>query len=145
MIEKQIHHKNIMEITYDLSELGAVARSILENTRSRTILFYGEMGAGKTTLIKQLLAKLGIEEAGSSPTFSLVNVYEADQAQVNHFDFYRIEDESEAYDIGLDEYLQSESFNFIEWPEKIPNFVEEEHQKILIEVLGKQLRKLKFS
>ena len=133
-----------MEVTYVLSNIGSVAREVLEKSQSKTILFYGEMGAGKTTLIKELIQALGAEDAGSSPTFSLVNVYETENGQINHFDFYRIEDESEAWDIGFDEYLQSDAWNFIEWPQKIENFIEEEHQKVEIEVLDQKLRKLKL-
>ena len=131
-----------MEVTYVLSEIDSVARQILEKTRSKTILFYGEMGAGKTTLIKELIEALGAEDVGSSPTFSLVNVYETGNGQVNHFDFYRIEDESEAWDMGFEEYLQSHSWNFIEWPQKIENFIEDEYQKVEIEIVNPGLRKL---
>lgn len=133
-----------MEETYLLSEIESVARKLLEKTKSRTLLFYGEMGAGKTTLIKALLKALGAEDSGSSPTFSLVNVYETENGTVNHFDFYRINDESEAWDMGFEEYLQSGNWNFIEWPQKIENFIEEEHQKLEILILENNYRKLKF-
>lgn len=133
-----------MEVSYLLPEIEAVARELLEKTKSKTLLFYGEMGAGKTTLIKALLKELGAEDIGSSPTFSLVNVYETQNGSVNHFDFYRINDESEAWDIGFEEYLGSGDWNFIEWPQKIENFIEEEHQKLKIEVINEQERKLKF-
>ena len=133
-----------MEVTYVLSNIDSVAREVLEKTRSKTILFYGEMGAGKTTLIKELLQALGAEDIGSSPTFSLVNVYETENGQVNHFDFYRIEDESEAWNIGFEEYLQADAWNFIEWPQKIGNFIEEEHQKVEIQIINQELRKLKL-
>lgn len=133
-----------MEVTYLLSEIELVARELLSKTRSKTLLFYGEMGAGKTTLIKALIHALGADDAGSSPTFSLVNVYETENGRINHFDFYRINDESEAWDIGLDEYLQSNAWNFIEWPQKIKNFIEETHQKVEILTLNEDVRKLKF-
>lgn len=131
-----------MEENYLLSEIESVAQRLLEKSRSRTILFYGEMGAGKTTLIKELLKALGADDIGSSPTFSLVNVYETRNGPVNHFDFYRIQDESEAWDLGFEEYLESGAWNFIEWPQKVENFIEEEHQKVVIEVVDSQLRKL---
>ncbi|NJW54146.1 tRNA (adenosine(37)-N6)-threonylcarbamoyltransferase complex ATPase subunit type 1 TsaE [Salinimicrobium oceani] len=133
-----------MEVTYLLSEIEVVAQKLLAETNSRTLLFYGEMGAGKTTLIKALLRALGAEDTGSSPTFSLVNVYETENGTVNHFDFYRINDETEAWDMGFEEYLDSGNWNFIEWPQKIENFVEEGHQKVEILTLNNELRKLKL-
>ena len=133
-----------MEVTYLLSEIDTVARKLLEKSGSKTLLFYGEMGAGKTTLIKALLRALGAVDTGSSPTFSLVNVYETENGTVNHFDFYRINDESEAWDMGFEEYLESGNWNFIEWPQKIQNFIEEGHQKLEILILENDLRKLKF-
>jgi tRNA threonylcarbamoyladenosine biosynthesis protein TsaE len=133
-----------MERTYLLSDIDAVAKDLLQYSRSKTLLFYGEMGAGKTTLIKSILKNLGAEESGSSPTFSLVNVYETASGTVNHFDFYRIKEESEAWDLGFEEYLEANAWNLIEWPEKIRSFIEEEHQKVEIEVLDNGYRKLKF-
>lgn len=133
-----------MEVTYFLSEIESVARKIIERSKSKTLLFYGEMGAGKTTLIKSIIKELGADDIGSSPTFSLVNVYDTLNGPVNHFDFYRIKDESEAWDMGFEEYLDSDAWNLIEWPEKIENFIEEEHQKLCIEVVGEGKRMLKF-
>jgi tRNA threonylcarbamoyladenosine biosynthesis protein TsaE len=133
-----------MEVTYLLSEIEYVARKLLEQTRSKTLLFYGEMGAGKTTLIKALLKALGAVDTGASPTFSLVNVYDTENGTVNHFDFYRIKDESEAWDMGFEEYLDSGNWNFIEWPQKIENFIDEEYQKVEIKVLENNIRKLNF-
>jgi tRNA threonylcarbamoyladenosine biosynthesis protein TsaE len=133
-----------MEVTYLLSEIEYVARKLLEQTRSKTLLFYGEMGAGKTTLIKALLKALGAVDTGASPTFSLVNVYDTENGTVNHFDFYRIKDESEAWDMGFEEYLDSGNWNFIEWPQKIENFIDEEYQKVEIKVLENDARKLNF-
>ena len=133
-----------MEVTYLLSEIKAVAIEILKNSRSKTLLFYGEMGAGKTTLIKELIRTLGADDEASSPTFSLVNVYETKKGTVNHFDFYRIQNESEVLDMGFEEYLNSENYNFIEWPQKIPNFIEEDYQKVEILIINKTSRRLKL-
>lgn len=133
-----------MELTYKLQELEVVVDYILSNTKSKTLLFYGEMGAGKTTLIKELVKALGVKDTASSPTFSLVNHYESEQGPVYHFDFYRIEDDTEALDMGLEDYLDSGSWNLIEWPEKIENLLGDNPQKLLIQIESIDTRKLKF-
>ncbi|TRO66359.1 tRNA (adenosine(37)-N6)-threonylcarbamoyltransferase complex ATPase subunit type 1 TsaE [Christiangramia sabulilitoris] len=133
-----------MELTYQLHELDVAVDYILSNTKSKTLLFYGEMGAGKTTLIKELVKALGVADIASSPTFSLVNHYESDQGSVYHFDFYRIEEETEALDMGIEDYLDSGSWNLIEWPEKIENLLGENTQKLSIKVDSEDRRTLKF-
>lgn len=119
----------------DLSELGLVAQKLLEKGRNTPVwLFNGSMGVGKTTLIKKLCAELQVTSMVQSPTFSIVNEYEtADKEVVYHFDFYRIKSESEAYDIGVEEYLYSGYFCFIEWPEKIESLWPEHYFSISIE------------
>ena len=104
------------------------------------------MGVGKTTLIKQLCKTLGVTGATSSPTFSLVNEYEADDNQlVYHFDFYRLNKEEEALDMGIDDYLYSGNWCFIEWAEKIPNLIPETHSVITISLLPEGKRSLTLS
>lgn len=113
-----------MKTNYTLKEIGRVAESILREADSRILLFYGEMGSGKTTLIKEIAAKLGVKDLTNSPTFSLVNEYATGQGErMYHFDFYRIEHEDEAYDIGFEEYLDSGSWCLMEWPEKVENLL----------------------
>jgi tRNA threonylcarbamoyladenosine biosynthesis protein TsaE len=113
-----------METIYKLPEIGSVAQGVIDQANSRILLFYGEMGSGKTTLIKEIAAKLGVKDLTNSPTFSLVNEYvTGDGDQMYHFDFYRIEREEEAYDIGFEEYLDSGSWCLIEWPEKVENLL----------------------
>lgn len=133
-----------MVITYDQSELDSVAQRLLANASGKTFLFYGDMGAGKTTLIKALIKALGAVDSGSSPTFSLVNEYESPQGNIYHFDFYRIEDESEALDMGFEEYLDSGAWIFIEWPQKIEKFLDPDSQKVEISNENENYRKLKF-
>src|SRR5690554_4205168 len=134
-----------MEIEYTLSEINLVAAQILKAASHKTLLFYGEMGAGKTTLIKAMVEALGSEDGISSPTFSLVNIYETPKGTVNHFDFYRIEDETEALDIGIDEYLDSGDWNLVEWPQKIERFIDHNHHIVSINSVGRNERVLKFS
>lgn len=133
-----------MVITYDQSELDSIAQRLLANASGKTFLFYGDMGAGKTTLIKALIKALGAVDTGSSPTFSLVNEYESPQGNIYHFDFYRIEDESEALDMGFEEYLDSGAWIFIEWPQKIEKFLGPDSQKVEISNENENYRKLKF-
>ena len=108
-------------ILNSLSELPTAAVQIIEAIGDRNVLaFYGEMGAGKTTFIKAVCVALGVKETISSPTFSIVNEYlSASGRKIYHFDFYRIKDIDEAFDMGYEEYLYSDALCFIEWPEKI--------------------------
>jgi len=133
-----------MVLTYDQSEVYSVAQRLLAEAKGKTFLFYGDMGAGKTTLIKALIKALGAADTGSSPTFSLVNEYESPQGSIYHFDFYRIEDETEALDMGLEEYLNSGAWIFIEWPQKIEKFLDPDSQKVVISNPNQDYRKLKF-
>ena len=133
-----------MELTYKLQELEVAVDYILSNTKSKTLLFYGEMGAGKTTLIKELVKALGVQDTASSPTFSLVNHYDSEEGAVFHFDFYRIENDTEALDMGFEDYLDSEGWILIEWPEKVERLLGENTQKLLIQVESENIRKLKF-
>ena len=109
-------------LTYsDLSELDRITDELVELGGEVPVwLFFGEMGVGKTTLIKKICEKLGVAAIVQSPTFSIVNEYSANSGDlIYHFDFYRLKNEAEAYDIGVEEYLYSGSHCFIEWPEKI--------------------------
>ncbi len=133
-----------MELIYELQELDVAVNYILSNTKSKTLLFYGEMGAGKTTLIKELVKALGIKDTVSSPTFSLVNHYESEEGSVYHFDFYRINDDTEALDIGFEDYLDSGEWNLIEWPEKVERLLGENTQKLHLKVKSENSRMLKL-
>ncbi|RTY84500.1 tRNA (adenosine(37)-N6)-threonylcarbamoyltransferase complex ATPase subunit type 1 TsaE [Flavobacterium sp. ZB4P23] len=135
-----------MNIIFSIDELEEVAQKIITKNPKKVILFHGEMGVGKTTLIKQLCKTLGVTGATSSPTFSLVNEYEAfDNQLVYHFDFYRLNTEFEALDMGIDDYLYSGNWCFIEWAEKIPNLIPETHSVITISLLPDGKRSLTLS
>lgn len=113
-----------MKKTFALQDLSVIAEEIITSVKSKTLLFYGEMGTGKTTLIKEIVKQLGVEDIAHSPTFSLVNEYLSEKGEsIYHFDFYRIEDEAEAYDIGIEEYFYENNWCLIEWPEKVENLL----------------------
>ncbi len=132
-------------VSKDLSDLPEIAAKIVGHISNPSIvLLTGKMGAGKTTLIKHLSRSLGVRDLISSPTFSLVNEYR-DQAGelVYHFDLYRLEALDEAYDMGIEEYLDSGCWCFIEWPELIKDLLPEKFWVIeLLEKDGERLIEL---
>lgn len=124
-----------------LEELKEAAQTIIDAfPQERIFLFYGHMGAGKTTLINELCLLLGVTDHTSSPTFSIVNEYEAAKGQIYHFDFYRLKDEMEALDMGYEEYFYSGHYCFVEWPEKISNLLPLHYVKISISAIENQHR-----
>ena len=126
----------------NLEQLNSIAKQILDYTSThKKFAFYGDIGVGKTTLIKALSLHLGVTDIVSSPTFSIVNEYQAyGNTKIYHFDFYRIDDEKEAFDIGYEEYFFSDAYCFIEWPEKIPNLIEEDMVQIKMSVVENKRR-----
>ena len=137
-----------MEITIENTEgLAAAARQFVEAMGERRIFaFYGKMGAGKTTFIKAICEALGVEDVVTSPTFAIVNEYGADGAfdRVYHFDFYRIKNLREAYDIGCEEYFYSGYPCFIEWPELVEELLPENTVNVSIEVRDDESRLVKI-
>ncbi len=159
----------------NLSELPAIAKAILEFAETKLppfgragvgciFCFYGELGAGKTTLIKELCKQLGVTDKGSSPTFALINEYRAQAPSLKgedkdnsslsqrdsfgagggqglciyHLDLYRLKSESEIYDIGYEDYLFSGNYCFIEWPEKIERLLPKDYVKVKIDVKNEE-------
>jgi tRNA threonylcarbamoyladenosine biosynthesis protein TsaE len=132
-----------MEKVYTINELNQTAIEIIQNLKHKTVLFNGEMGSGKTTLISKIINQLGSKDTVSSPTFSIINQYQLNDNQlVNHFDFYRIKSQHEALDIGVEEYFYSNDYNFIEWSEKIPDLLPPYFTSITIEKIDESTRKL---
>ncbi|GHE37257.1 tRNA (adenosine(37)-N6)-threonylcarbamoyltransferase complex ATPase subunit type 1 TsaE [Sphingobacterium griseoflavum] len=127
----------------NLEELPAAARKILSaHQNDRIFLLKGQMGAGKTTLVHALCTELGVTEATSSPTFSIVNEYDSPSGPIFHFDFYRLKKEEEALDLGYEDYFYSDSYCFVEWPEKIPNLIPHDAREVSIEIISPSSRKI---
>ena len=124
----------ITYISNSLEDTNAFAKVLSKKIKKGdTILFFADMGAGKTTLTKSLLKELGVQSNVTSPTFTIVNEYVAGNTKINHFDFYRIEDESEAEEIGLREMIEDKnSVNIIEWPQNISSILPRNYIKITI-------------
>ena len=132
-----------MQIEFNLQEINLAAEQVIINSNSKVVLFKGEMGAGKTTLIKEIARILGVLGATSSPTFSLVNEYHInDHKLLYHFDLYRLESEVEALDFGIEDYLYSGYWCMIEWPDKIKNLIPEQHTTVTLEVNSNESRLL---
>jgi len=133
-----------MEFNYTEQELENVSNKLLDAFSSVNVwLFEGEMGAGKTTLIKCVCSKLGVIDEMTSPTFSIINEYltESDE-EVYHFDFYRMEDSREAMKIGIEDYFFSGSRCFIEWPEIVREFLPDKYVEISIKLVADNTRHL---
>lgn len=115
-----------------ISELNEISKSIINRIGDKDIIcFYGEMGVGKTTLIKAICEKLGVKDNVSSPTFSIVNEYVSLEGEsIFHFDFYRMEKEEEAFDMGYEDYFYNGDLCLIEWPEKVKSIIPEDIMRI---------------
>ena len=124
-----------MEKKFDnIAVLPHVARELIESfPEERLFAFFGKMGVGKTTLIKELCAYLGVEDNVCSPTFAIVNAYQTiDGSPVYHFDFYRLKSVAEAYDIGYEEYFYSGEYCFTEWTEKVEELLPDHYVRVEI-------------
>lgn len=128
-----------------INELGTVAERLLYFANGdRFFVFEGEMAAGKTTFIKAFCEALGVKDVVSSPTFSIVNEYESPAGAVYHFDFYRLKNLQEAYDIGYEEYFYSNNYCLVEWPQKVEELLPEHYIKVAINITGDSQRRFDF-
>lgn len=135
-----------MKRTYHLDDLPSIAQWILAQCNTRILLFNGPMGSGKTTLIKEISKQLGVKDITSSPTFSIVNEYRSmNDDTLYHFDFYRIENEEEAYDIGFEEYFEGNAWCFIEWPDKVQNLLPLESVMITLTINSDNSRTIEIN
>lgn len=133
-------------IISDIEKYPEAAAQFLHSIgNNRIFAFYGSMGAGKTTFIKSICEAMGVQDAINSPTFAIVNEYEsADGDTIFHFDFYRIKEIAEVYNMGYEEYFYSNAYCFIEWPELVEELLPEETSKVFIEEQADGSRKIRI-
>lgn len=110
-------------IVKDENQLYKVASNILQGTMINKFMLTGGLGVGKTTLVKYFCKQLGVQDVVSSPSFSIINEYMSDYGLIYHFDFYRIQNQEEIFDLGYEEYFDSSNYCFVEWPEKINSLI----------------------
>ncbi|RPG35790.1 MAG: tRNA (adenosine(37)-N6)-threonylcarbamoyltransferase complex ATPase subunit type 1 TsaE [Muricauda sp. TMED12] len=136
-----------MKRNFQLDEINEVANEVLKNAPGKVLCLYGDMGVGKTTLVKALVKELGAVDMANSPTFGLVNEYsdENDNPLAYHFDFYRLNDEMEALDMGFEDYLNSDAWLFIEWPEKISSLLPEDAVRVFLNFIEETTRSIELN
>ena len=130
-----------------IDKIGEVAEEFLKAYPEPAVFcMYGSMGAGKTTFVQALCEKLNVEDVVNSPSFAILNVYNTDkQDSVYHFDFYRLKEEEEAFDLGYEDYFYSDSYCFVEWPEKIASLLPEKRYDVKVTVLDDNSRQIEVS
>ena len=135
-----------MDKVFGLQDLDAISKDVIRSAQGLSVwLINGEMGAGKTTLVKSICRELSVTEVVSSPTFSIINEYKtAEGKSIFHFDFYRLESEVEAFDIGVNEYFESGSICLVEWAEKIPSLIPEHYFEITLQISGPTSRTIYY-
>jgi len=138
-------HEKVLQLSCSTKkELPQIAKSIIKFAGAIKIwLFVGDLGAGKTTLIKQVCHVLGVVDEVASPTFAIVNEYLSPDIMVYHFDFYRLNNAKEALTIGVEEYFYSGNYCFIEWPQKIEEILPDEF--LIIKIIGSEGEKRVFN
>ncbi len=137
----------MIEITFNsLDKIGRAAQEFFQKIENKKLIaFYGEMGAGKTTFIKQLCKILKVTDTVASPTFSIINEYlTEDNDKVYHFDFYRIKEIEEVYNLGYEDYFYSENYCFLEWPELVEELLPDHILRVNIKVLEDESRSITF-
>ena len=129
---------------YNLNQIDAIAESLVAAFEYKIILLKGDLGAGKTTLVKAIVKQLGSNEEVSSPTFGIVNELNIANAKAFHLDLYRIENSEELQQFGFEEYLHSGDYCFIEWPEIAMTLITQPHHTITLNNLNDSTRKISF-
>ncbi len=132
-----------MDMIYTLDQLEGVAATLIKQYSNKPVwAFFAPMGAGKTTLIGQICKQLGVQDAVASPTFSIMNEYEANGQLIYHMDWYRLADEAEARRTGVEAAIDEADLSFIEWPEKAPALLPDNVLKIEIKILDPEHRRI---
>ncbi len=136
-----------MVVEFTLDTIETAAETLLSNTTSRKVIaFHGEMGAGKTTLIHAICEKLGVKDAVGSPTFSIINEYKSGKGEtIYHMDLYRLKDEQEAINAGVEDCLYSGNLSLVEWPEKAPGIFPPDSIHCYLKSNGDNARKLQIN
>ncbi|MBA5793736.1 tRNA (adenosine(37)-N6)-threonylcarbamoyltransferase complex ATPase subunit type 1 TsaE [Flavobacterium sp. xlx-214] len=134
-----------MNCTYSINDLDTVSKQLIKASKYKTWIFNASMGAGKTTLIKAIVKNLGVNDVANSPTFSIVNEYLGNNNEaIYHFDLYRLKNNEEAYDMGLDEYFDDDNWCFVEWPNQAESILPDNFHTISINIIDKNTRELNF-
>ena len=129
---------------FDLNQVDAIAESLVDLFEYKIILLKGDLGAGKTTLVKGIVKKLGSNEDVSSPTFGIVNELTIGRSTAFHLDLYRIESQEELLQLGFDEYIYSGNYCFIEWPEIAMKLISQPHHTITLNTINDSTRNISF-
>ena len=135
-----------LDKVFGLQDLDTISKDIIRSAKGLSVwLINGEMGAGKTTLVKSICRELSVSEVVSSPTFSIINEYKTSQGKsIFHFDFYRLKSEVEAYDIGVNEYFESGNICLVEWAEKIPSLIPDHYFEITLQISDPTSRAINY-
>ncbi len=131
-------------ITRSAKETRWLGESLAERLKPGDVLLLeGDLGAGKSELTRGIAQGLGVEETVTSPSFTILNVYESGRCPLYHFDWYRLESSGELYELGMDEYLGGDGIAVVEWPDRCPDAIPENSYRIILETLGENERNIK--
>lgn len=135
----------LFEMDFNKGEISSVASLLSAKIRSYSLItFSGELGAGKTTLIKALCEALGVREKVTSPTYSIVNQYQGrvdnSPFQIHHIDLYRLQTEEEAFQAGIDEIIETAELCLIEWPQRLPGWLDRKRIEVVLSASSPEMR-----
>jgi len=133
----------MLTVTNSAEETRALGEKLAERLQAGDVVtLEGELGAGKSELARGIARGLGVTETVTSPSFTILNVYESGRLPLYHFDWYRLESEEELYELGMDEYLGGDGIAVVEWAERCPDAVPENAVRIMLETVGPEQRRI---